>query len=308
MGKRPNRALIGGFVLGALALVVAALVMLGSGRFFRHADEFVLYFGGSVNGLEKGAAVKYRGVPVGAVSDILLALPQKRGDPRIPVLIEIDHDRLAELGATREMSEGPEMMSRLLRDAGLRAQLQQQSFITGLLYIGLDLVPGSPLDLAFPEGGPYPEIATLPTKLEQAQAKIEAVIERLVKIDFEGLGRSLADTVNGINHLVSSPDVQSTLVALREALGEIRAAAAELRSSARPLAAGVNGTTTELRASLKRLQTSLDRLDVLTDPKAPLVQGLTTSLADFGKASRAVRQLAEDLDRDPSVLLRGRTR
>jgi len=301
MSKRANPALIGAFVLGAIALTVAAVVTIGSGHLFRNTLKFVLYFQGSVNGLEKGSPVKFRGVPIGTVTDILLALPQRRGDPRIPVIIEIDNDRIRELGVTLELGSGSDVIASLTHDAGLRAQLQQQSFITGQLFIGLDFVPGSPMELVLPEGGPIPEIPTLPTKLEQAQAKIEAVLEQLGKIDWESVGRSLTSTIDGVNRLVNSSEVQSTLVALRETLVEIRKAVG-------PFGASANGAATDLRAAIKRLQGTLDRFDALADPKAPLVQGASDALSEVGEAARAVRRLAEDLDRDPSVLLRGKAR
>ena len=57
MSKRANPALIGAFVLGAIALTVAAVVTIGSGHLFRNTLKFVLYFQGSVNGLEKGSPV-----------------------------------------------------------------------------------------------------------------------------------------------------------------------------------------------------------------------------------------------------------
>lgn len=306
MTKRPNTALIGAFVLGAVVIAVAAIVTLGSGKFFAHKQTFVLYFQGSVNGLEKGAPVKYRGVPIGSVSEILLALgEQPTIDPRIPVLIEIDTDRLLELGASRDLILGPAMMDQL-RHAGLRGQLQSLSLITGLLYIQLDLFPNTPNELVLPPGGSYTEIPTLPTTLEQAQMKLEAIFARLSKIDFEGFGKSLNGVVDGLNHVVNSPDVHGNLVTLQQALAAVRDAAAEIRGAVKPLSAGVNGTTGDLRKAIDRLQATIDRLNSLTDPNAPLVHGLGRTLADLGEAARAVRQLAEDLDRDPSVLLKGK--
>ncbi len=305
MAERRHPALIGAFVLGAIAITAAAVMVVGSGRFFRNTHTFVLYFQGSVNGLEKGAAVKFRGVPIGTVSDILLALPEHRGDPRVPVLIEIDYGKLGELGLTRDMTSGPGFMSRL-RDAGLRGQLQQQSFITGILYIGLDFFPNTPGALVLEGQGPYPEIPTLPTKLEVAQAKLEEIFERMNKIDFEALGRSIGGAIDGLNGLVNSPDVKMNLVALHGALTEIRAAAVSLREGTGPLAKNLNGATSDLRAAIDRLSKSLERIDALTDPNAPVVHGLAQSLNELGAAARAVRQLANDLDRDPSVLLKGK--
>jgi paraquat-inducible protein B len=301
VSRRANPALIGGFVLGAMALGAAAVVALASGRLFRSTQTFVLFFHGSVNGLEKGSPVKFRGVPIGSVTDILLALPQKRGDPRIPVLIDVEQDRLVELGTTFELNPGPGMITELSRNTGLRAQLQQQSFVTGLLYIGLDLFPDSPFDLVLPVGGPYPEIPTLPTKLEQAQAKIEAIVDRLSQIDWESVGRSLTSAVDGLSRLVNSPELQSNLVALRQTL-------AEIRNAIGPLGASATGATNDLRAAIKRLQATLERLDALSDPKAPLVQGLNGALGEVAEAARAVKRLAEDLDRDPSMLIRGKPR
>ena len=305
MARRSNPALIGAFVVGALALAILAVAALGSGRFFRSAETFALYFKGSVNGLAKGAPVKFRGVPIGVVTDIKLALPEKSGDPRIPVLIEIDNDRLTELGVSREVT-GPETVKRLIVEGGLRAQLQQQSFITGLLYIGLDVHPDKPAEFVLPPDAPYPEIPTLPTVFEQAQAKIEVFLERLSTIDFEALGRSLTGAVEGIDRLVGSPELQKSIATLNEALTEVRDAAAALKSGVRPLTASVDGTTDDLRAALRRLEATLDGIDSLFDPRAPLVEGAARTLEDLGEAARAVRQLAERLDRDPSALLTGR--
>ena len=302
MSKRANTALIGAFVIGALAIAAMAAVIVGSGRFLRSNVKFVCYFQGSVNGLDKGAPVKFRGVPIGVVTDIMLSLGERQGEPRIPVVLEIDKSRLRELGASQELVAAPGMIKKLAREGGLRAQLQQQSFITGQLFIGLDLIPDSPMELsAQAEDEPYPEIPTLPTKLEQAAAKFQAVLDRLEKIDWETLGHTLTSTVDGLNHLVNSPEVQANLVALRGALTEIRNAVG-------PFAKSATGATNELRVALQRLQAAIDRIDAIADPKAPLVQGLTGAVGDVGEAARAVRRLAEDLDRDPSVLLRGKAR
>ncbi|TMC94991.1 MAG: MCE family protein, partial [Chloroflexi bacterium] len=80
MGKRPSATLIGAFVVGAVTLAVTAIVTFGSGQFFRHTQRFVLYFSGSLNGLEKGAPVKFRGVPIGSVKEIRLRIPGQHED------------------------------------------------------------------------------------------------------------------------------------------------------------------------------------------------------------------------------------
>jgi paraquat-inducible protein B len=67
MSKPANKTLIGAFVVGAVALAVAAIVLFGSGRFFKDMDQWVAIFPGSVKGLNVGSPVVFRGVQVGQV-------------------------------------------------------------------------------------------------------------------------------------------------------------------------------------------------------------------------------------------------
>jgi paraquat-inducible protein B len=308
MGKRANPALIGAFVVVAILIAVAAVVTLGSGLFFRNTRSFVIFFQGSVNGLDKGAPVKFHGVPIGTVTDIRIRLGEQSdvNVTRVPVIIEVDKDRLHGLGSKVEAVED-KRVHELIYDLGLRAQLQQQSFITGLLYVALDLFPGTkPEFMLPPDQAPYPEIPSLPTTLEQARAKIEEIFDRLSRIDFDALGKSVGGALDGVNRLVNSPDVYSNLQALHATLDEIRGAAADLRARISPLSNNVDATAKDLRGAIQRLQASLDRFDSLIDPSAPLLGGLAATISDIGDAARAVRQLAEQIDRNPNVILTGR--
>src|SRR4029450_5040348 len=96
MNKKISPAMIGAFVLGAVALIVIAILVFGSGRLFRQTRSFVLYFDNSVNGLRIGAPVKVKGVEIGSVKDIrlLLLVGQGTAGDKIPVIIEIDLKKL----------------------------------------------------------------------------------------------------------------------------------------------------------------------------------------------------------------------
>jgi paraquat-inducible protein B len=306
MGKRANPALIGAFVVCAIAICAAAIVIVGSGRLFRNTRTFVIFFPGSVNGLDKGAPVKFRGVPIGTVTDIRIRMRELAATGRIPVLIEVDRERVYELGGQHDTVDD-KRIHELIYDLGMRAQLQQQSFITGLLYVALDLFPDSKIELVLPQGiAPYPEIPCLPTTLEQARAKLEEIFNRLSQIDFDAFGKSVNGALEGVSRLVNSPQVYSNLDALHATLTEIRGAAADLRARIPALSKDVNGTTGDLRGAIQRLQASLDRFDSLIDPSAPLLGGLAATISDIGDAARAVRQLAEQIDRNPNVILTGK--
>src|SRR5581483_5670414 len=169
MGRRPNPAVIGAFVVGAVVLAVVGVLVLGSGRYFRATMPVVVYFTGSVNGRAVGAPVKFKGFPGGDGRDIRLnSAPHERAaaDVRIPVLIELDQGRIAEQGVRTGVDE--KTLRRLI-DEGLRAQLSTESFMTGVLYVALDLRPGTPVRLVSDPTVPYVEIPALPTAMEAVQ-------------------------------------------------------------------------------------------------------------------------------------------
>src|SRR5215471_20176443 len=184
MNKKVSTTVIGAFVLGAVALVIGALIMFGSGLYFRKTYEFVLYFDSSVNGLRVGAPVKFRGVEIGVVKNILLQLEKDMKVQRIPVIIQIDLEKLRSRGGTETLLNDPQALKEAI-DNGLRGQLQLESFVTGLLFIGLDMFPDSPATFVQePDKGvhKYPEIPTQPTTLEAAQGKVVEILAKLEDI------------------------------------------------------------------------------------------------------------------------------
>ena len=103
MASKASARAIGAFVIGALLLTLAAIGLLGSGNMFRQTFNFVSFFDGSVAGLEAGAAVRLRGVRIGQVNDVRLAIPgadRATTEFQIPVLYEIDKDLLVKHGGT----------------------------------------------------------------------------------------------------------------------------------------------------------------------------------------------------------------
>src|SRR6185295_10960648 len=108
MGSKANPAVIGAFVVGAIALAVIGIVVFGSGQLFKSTTKAVCFFSGDINGLSVGAPVKFKGVAIGSVSDIRLRLKGETNyltaesvadGLRIPVVIQLDNDKLIEEGA-----------------------------------------------------------------------------------------------------------------------------------------------------------------------------------------------------------------
>jgi paraquat-inducible protein B len=163
MPRRFSSTAIGIFVMSGLPLGVLALAVLGSGSLFRRPHRFICFFNGSLNGLKVGAAVKVRGVEIGSVSEIRLRPTPSEGQLKpsaeainaLPVIIDIDESQLKSRGATGAALKREELNNLIRR--GLLAQLNTESFLTGLLYIDLDPYPGTPVRLVLePGSGEYP--------------------------------------------------------------------------------------------------------------------------------------------------------
>ena len=86
MSARAHPRAVGAFVLGAVALVLGAVLWLSSGDWFQPRDRFVVVFPGSVRGLNKGAPVTFRGVKTGEVKAVDAVLTLRKDDPIVIVV------------------------------------------------------------------------------------------------------------------------------------------------------------------------------------------------------------------------------
>jgi paraquat-inducible protein B len=283
VSKKPSPTLVGAFVVGAALLLVAAVAIWGSGRLFDRRYKYVCYFPGSVNGLKIGAAVKYRGVPVGQVVGMRIRFQQPRTDTRIPVFIEMSGKRLRELGA--EQAPTTKTVRELI-DAGLRARLESESLVTGQLYVNLDMHPEIAARLLHERGG-YPEIPTIPTPLEEAAKSLTGLVAQLKTLDISRTARSFSEAIEGINVLVNTPSVARTIKELPSTVASVRHL--------------VENVDTGLDKLGKGLQTSLA-------VRGPVFSDLARTLNDVQRAADSVRQLAEYLRRNPNALIVGRKR
>ena len=308
MGRKANPVLIGAFVVGAVALAVVGIVVFGSGRLFADTTPFVMYFTGSVDGLNVGSPVKFKGVEIGAVTSIQLDIGE---EARIPVWIEIDNKKIVARGAG-EFSRDPKVLKEAI-ERGLRAQLNSQSIVTGVLFVQLDYHPDTPVTLVAPPESALPEIPTIPTTLEQAQQAAAEIIANLKQVDFEGFGKALRAAIDGINATVNSPGLQKalqslpdTLVALNKTLGSVQQLAGHLDERSGPLLKSMQQASERSTVAVEQARATLESVQGLADAGSPLAGQLVGVLEELRGTARSIRLLADYLERNPSALVRGR--
>ncbi|MFI3272095.1 MAG: MlaD family protein [Pseudomonadota bacterium] len=211
MSKPVNKTLVGGFVLGAVGILVAAFFALGLGDMFQPTTRLVLYFSGSVSGLNVGSPVVFRGVPVGEVESINIRWDRQAQTFQIPVVIRTRADAIAVARAADEPTRNQILQD--LIDKGLRGQLAMQSFVTGQLMVMLDFFPDTKVILH--DHAEYLQIPTVPSQLEQLSDTLKTVPVQEIADEFLG-------AVKDFRAFISAPELLATTRTLQATLEEYR--------------------------------------------------------------------------------------
>jgi len=330
MARKANPALIGAFVMGAIALAVVGLIIFGGGKFFTQKQIFVAYFDESVKGLSVGSPVTFNGVKIGAVTDIKVVVDRDETKIWTPVFFEVEADRFQDRAGHRIKFEHGAQNVKHLIDRGMRAQLEMQSFVTGQLGVSLDLHPGTPIRLT----GRRPELPEVPTVPSSAE-KIARTLENL---PIDEIVASLKNALAGVDRLVNAPEVKSAIGSLNAAAGQLSQLARTLNTDMKPLVADVTRTLDTTRDALKDAQklvrnvdgqvtplsesvqktlgtarTTLDQaqdalggVNGLVADGSPLQHELQATLKELSSASRSIRVLSDYLERHPDSLVFGK--
>ena len=275
MSVRPSPTAIGAFIVGALALLLVALLVWGGTGLFRTRLNYVLYFDGSVTGLNKGAPVLVRGVKVGEVTDVQV----RWGTPLVAVYITIEPQ------AVKGTAEGDpaRAIDRVVREEGLRAQLRMQSFVTGVLYVALEFRPDTPIVLRGRDAR-VPELPTVPTDIEVWTAKLQRLADKIEKIPLDQIGQTTAEILEEVKKIVASKETQDLFRNTNAAIADARALVQRVDK----------GTVPRLDAGLDAARQLALNVDSRVDPLATQAEA---TLKTAQGAIEDVRPLVEDLRR-----------
>ena len=275
MNTHASKTLIGGFVVGAVVLIVTGILIFGSGKLLKKTSRFVLLFKGSLQGLNVGNAVLFRGVKIGSVESITIEANAKSLAVSIPVIIQIEPGLVKMIHERRKIDIGASLPQ--LIKQGLRAKLTMGSIVTGQLMIGLGFYPDTPVEMAG-QDTEYPEIPTISSAFE----RISDVVEQL---PLEKIINKILSAFGAIEVLMKSPDIPDTLHSLKLTVDDARKMVNNLDSRIGLLAASIDETA--------RAYSKLAR-DVDSHVK-PLASSMDSTLKDTRKMVRAVDSRTETL-------------
>lgn len=330
MSKKANPTLVGGFVLVALVLALAAVVILGKIKFKDNRLRCVVYFTGSLYGLDAGAPVTFRGVTIGRVAAVQIDFDNEHNNYVIPVYLDIEQK--PDLADKRKTKWAPEELRAMLRqmiDQGLRAQLKITSLLTSKLYIELAFFPDAQAPQPAKEDALF-EIPTQPSGLEQ-------ITQRLERLPLDEILNKTATALTGISNIVNSKETRHMLEALDSTMdrlnsllaradAEFPALAAELKKGLANLStlsatataflrtadkempeasAELKHLLSEMNATAGALTKTLNNIQRLTEKDSMFAYQVTASLREIERTAVSVRQLTDYLQQQPNALIFG---
>jgi len=331
MSKPVNPYTIGLFMVGALILMIAAVMIFGSGQILKKKTEYVIYFDSTLNGLNVGAPVTLQGVQVGSVKEISLELVQNSSRIIKPVVIQIDSEMLQHTDgkpfqAGNNLQESQENAKRLI-DAGLKAQLQTQSLLTGLLYVEFNFHRKEPLKLTGLHYKNLPELPAVPTTEDQIRNTADEILTKIRQLPLEDMVKDFGVTLKAVRDIATSDELKKNRLALTQTLDETEKLITTMNRKLPLLLGNMNTTVMDTRtmvqqftrdikpvlaATEKTLDTassvlleskgSLSSIETLAAPDAPLWQ----SLEALREAAQATKELADYLQRHPDSIVYGK--
>jgi paraquat-inducible protein B len=322
MSARAHPRAVGAFVLGAIALVLGAVLWLSSGDWFQPVDRFVVVFPGSVRGLNKGAPVTFRGVKTGEVKGVDAVLTLRKDDPIVIVVtIEIARNVVsAEEGAARpfETLRGAELGQALVA-RGLRARLMSSSLLTGQKYIDMDFLPEDPPRLVGVKA-PYHELPTTPTPMEKLGEKGEQLVAKLAELPLDQMLEDIRQALQSLRTILESEDLKDAIAGARRAanavppaLEEARATLADARKTLDAVSGEVRETGTAARDALREVREALDRAERTLARVEETASGTDEArvaamqaIEELRQTLRALRNLVDYIQTHPEAVVLGK--
>ena len=242
----------------------------------QNPQTYLIVFNQSVRGLAVGAPVEMRGIPIGEVTDVRAQFDDKTKEFSVPVTIRVDPARFGIKmidmpGGTNAVADHRKLLDALVA-RGLRLQLKTGSMISGSLYVAAEFFPDAPPVTLDWSQNPV-RLPTQPGQIEAIEASVASIMKKIEDMPLKGIGDDLQKTISELNQ---------TMVTAR----------------------GTLTNTDQLLGSANKVMGSADRI---LAPNSVLDAQLGSMLQEMGGAARAMRVLADYLERHPEALIRGKT-
>lgn len=291
---------IGLFIVVALVLLAVGLIVFGVGQFFKEKITLETYVDATVQGIEVGSPVKFRGVTVGAVSNIGFLFTDYPEVDRSTVVNYVVILMQIEKPIFPEMFDVDDLQGLLDRSIqrGLRAQIEPQG-ITGLNYIEINYLDPSrfaPLKITWKPRNYFLPYA--PGEITNMLDSVNRMMREVENLNIKGISEKTEELLGNLNEVVTRSQIDKLSADARELVSTLERAVEdaqvkELSADTRALLAEIQRSNEQIRAILANVEPA-SRLNA---------DDIAATLANFRVISDNLRAASADLSRDPSRLI-----
>jgi paraquat-inducible protein B len=327
MSAPSNHWKLGLFVVAGVGLFLALLGGLGARGLRKETVTYTTYFDESVQGLDVGSPVKFRGVTIGNVAEIGIAPDRRHVEVSCGIIVsQLVSLKLLDTSPKAELLPfGRKRLATLAVPPDLRMQLDSAG-ITGVKFISIDFFvikdnPPPVLPFAVP-------VNYVPAAASTMKSLEDAVVRAVNQ--FPEIADQLVLVTSRVNHLLTTVDEENLPRQAAQSLAQAGELVASLQSSLKQ--ADIPRLSVEARETISGLRSAIVHLDAMltkmngeqglvvsaqraTDSIGDLAggaKGIGSELADalrsIREAADSIQHLADALDTDSDMLLKGRAK
>lgn len=316
-----NRYKLGLFVIIGFFLLLGMLFFLGLSSAFQRKATLVSLFRESIQGLDVGSPVKFKGVPIGKVSKISIRTKDKLIRVDMEVLLSVfekDTDM-------KDKSDSLAFLSDFLRKeikSGLRCQLVYLG-ITGMKFVeidyyNIDKITDIPEDIDLPVDSVY--IPSTPSLFGDMLKVLNESLAKISKIKFEEISEELAGTIKATRKLLEDPKLSSAVSKLDQITGNLEKLTnnisktvteekiKEITDEISDTLKSVKSLVNEAKAQIKqaRLPETSEQFRNASSSISESRKNILNTLMKLDKTLDSITEFVNYLDEDPSSLLKGK--
>jgi paraquat-inducible protein B len=327
MAKKMNPLMVGIFVIGALIIFVFSIAILFHGNFFKKTSSFVLFFNGSMNGLDIGSAVKFKGVRVGMVKSIDIAYDAETEVVLTPLTIEINAGVFSPSAQLLSRTEQEKFYKQQIMN-GLAAKLSMESFVTGKLFVELDYQPLYKMRFYGKNKTNLSQIPTIVSEIEKFISGADGILKKLGEFDFKTISQRLSSILTNFDEQLketnfrelvrnvsnagisvqtffNSNTINTLLINASTAMVNLQVFLGKLSGTVEYLGSDVTATTNNIRQTANKFGVACEHVTELIGPSSDLRENFKLFLLHGTKALQSLRYLLDLLNKIPNVIFSG---
>ncbi|SUO97857.1 intermembrane transport protein PqiB [Suttonella ornithocola] len=268
---------------------------------------YVLYFDSSIRGLNTGAPVEFDGIDIGEVIDIRLLYDEKQEKAIIPVLIELEPERIARVNLPQDSDNQDDIMTTLIQQ-GMQASIETGSLLTGEKFIRLSMYPDDKQNITKDKYSSYTVLPTRNTGINKITDDIGSIVSTVKNLPFESLfnkAQTLMDkagnAAGSLDKIIATKEIQNIGKTIDKSLKQLDGTLASVRTTSDSANIVLKNLNNQLKTVTMQLENTLSGLA----PNSNLYYNLNQTLQNLQKTSISIDRLMKKLDAKPNALIFG---